>query len=232
MNHETITLTWLSHGSWLLETEDQRVLVDPFLTDNPAAKIRADDLNGISHILISHGHIDHVADAASIANRNEATIIANYEIAQWFESKHGVESTVSMNLGGATIFPFAKVKMVPALHTSGLPDGSYGGASAGFVLTMEDGKRIYFACDTALFSDMRLYAHGVDVAVLPIGDLFTMGVDDSVVATKMIEPRIALPAHYNTWPMIEQDVSRWGTRISQETNTRPVILEVGESLKF
>ncbi len=182
-------LTWLGHGSWLIEAGDHRVLLDPFLTDNPSAKVKPEELDPISHILISHGHYDHVADAAEIANRNDATIVAIFEISQWFTNKQSVASTIGMNLGGSVELPFGTVKMIPALHSSDLPDGSYGGNPAGFLLSI-GGKRIYFACDTAIFSDMKLYAHGVDVAVLPIGDLFTMGIDDSVAATKLIEPKI------------------------------------------
>jgi L-ascorbate metabolism protein UlaG (beta-lactamase superfamily) len=221
-------LTWLSHGSWLIESGKHRVLLDPFLTDNPAATIKTDELDSIGHILLSHGHFDHVADAASIANRDTATIVASFEVAQWMSQQQGVESTLGMNLGGAVELPFGTVKMIPALHSNSLPDGSYGGDPAGFLLTIE-GKRIYFACDTALFSDMRLHAHGVDLAVLPIGDLYTMGIDDSVKATQLIEPSTVLPAHYNTWPPIEQDANGWAERIANETQARPVVLAVGES---
>lgn len=224
-------LTWLGHGSWLIETGDHRVLLDPFLIDNPAATAKPDDFEDISHVLISHGHFDHVADAASIANRCQSTLVAIFEIAQWFTEQQGVTNTVGMNLGGAVELPFGNVKMVPAIHSSNLPDGSYGGNPAGFVLTIEQ-KRIYFACDTAYFSDMRYYAGGVDVAVLPIGDLFTMGIEDSVAAVKLIEPKKVLPAHYNTWPPIEVDVKQWAVRVEAETNTQAVVLEVGGSLEI
>jgi L-ascorbate metabolism protein UlaG (beta-lactamase superfamily) len=224
-------LTWLSHGSWLIESGQHRVLLDPFLSENPAATAKPEDFDSISHILISHGHFDHVADAAAIANRTGATIVAIFEIAEWFATKHSVESTVGMNLGGSTATPFGTVKMVPALHSSQLPDGSSGGDPAGFVVSI-DNRRIYFACDTAIFSDMKLYAHGVDAAVLPIGDLFTMGIEDSVAATKLIEPKVVLPAHYNTWPPIEQDTSKWAERIRRETIAHPVVLEVGQSYEL
>ena len=224
-------LTWLSHGSWLIEHAGHRVLLDPFLTDNPAATSGVDDIDAVGHILISHGHFDHVADAAAIANRDGATLVASFEVAQWFAKEHGVESTIGMNLGGATDLPFGRVKMVPALHSNSLPDGSYGGDPAGYLVTLGQ-TRIYFACDTALFSDMRLHAHEVDVAVLPIGDLFTMGIEDSVTAVKLIEPRQVLPAHYNTWPPIEQNAGEWAERIKHETNAQPVVLEVGQSLEL
>ena len=221
-------ITWLSHSTWLIETGEHRILIDPFLTENPAATVKRDDLDPISHILITHGHFDHVADAAEIAKKHDATIVAIYETANWFANNHSVKSTLGMNLGGATQLPFGTVKMVPALHSNGLPDGTYGGDPAGFVLTI-NGKRVYFAGDTALFSDMKLHAQGVDVAVLPIGDLFTMGIDDSIAAIKMIEPNAVLPTHYNTWPPIEQDASAWAERIKAETNANAVVLSVGES---
>ncbi len=221
-------LTWLGHSTWLIETSQHRVLVDPFLTENPAATVKPDDLESISHILITHGHFDHVADAAQIAKKHNATIVAIYETANWFANEHGVESTLGMNLGGATELPFGDVKMVPALHSNALPDGTYGGDPAGFVLTI-DGRRIYLAGDTALFSDMKLYAHGVDVAVLPIGDLFTMGIDDSIQATKLIEPKTVLPTHYNTWPPIQQDASDWAAKVASETNANATVLAVGQS---
>ncbi len=221
------SISWLSHGSWLIEGGGHSILLDPFLGENPAAMAKAEDFDSISHVLISHGHFDHVADAAEIVNRNGATLVACFETAQWFSQQHGIQSTIGMNLGGATELPWGTVKMVPALHSNSLPDGTYGGDPAGFVLTI-DHKRIYFACDTALFSDMRLHAHGVDAAVLPIGDLFTMGIDDSVRATKLIEPQKVLPAHYNTWPPIEQDAAKWAELISRETAAQPIVLAVGE----
>jgi L-ascorbate metabolism protein UlaG (beta-lactamase superfamily) len=225
-----IKLTWLGHGSWLIEAKGHRVLLDPFLTENPSATAKVEDFNDISHILISHGHFDHVADAAAIANRCNSTLVAIFEIAQWFENHHQVQSTLGMNLGGQTALPFGTVRMVPALHSSMLPDGSDGGSPAGFVLTIAD-QRIYFACDTAFFSDMKHYAGGVDVAVLPIGDLFTMGIEESIAAIKLIDPKQVLPAHYNTWPPIEVDAQRWAIRVGAETSAKAVVLEVGGSLE-
>lgn len=221
-------LTWLSHGGWLIENKEYRVLLDPFLTDNPAALISADQLETIDHILISHGHFDHVADASTIAKRNDATIIAIHEIAEWFANTQSVQSTVGMNIGGRLELPWGSVKMTPALHSSQLPDGSYGGEPAGFVVTIDD-TSIYFACDTGLFSDMKLYANNVDVAVLPIGDLFTMGVEDSIHATRLTCAKKVLPAHYGTWPPIAQDANEWAARIRNETDAEPIVLQVGES---
>jgi len=224
-------ITWLSHSSWLIETETYRILLDPFFKDNPAATVTSKDFKDVHYILISHGHFDHVADAGSIAKHSGATIITNFEIANWFTETQHVKSTFGMNLGGSSDFPFGSVKMIPALHSSQMPDGAYGGNPAGFLLTIEN-KRIYFACDTALFKDMRLYAHAADVAIVPIGDVFTMGIDDSVRAIKLIEPVTVLPTHYNTWPPIEQDAQEWAHRVTGETSATPVVLDVNGTFEF
>ena len=222
-------LTWLGHGSWLIEASDHRVLLDPFLTDNPSAKMNPQNLDPIGHILISHGHFDHVADAAAIANRNGATIVAIFEIAQWFAENHGVKNITGMNVGGSLVLPFGSIKMTQAIHSSQLPDGSYGGVAGGFLI-MIDGKTIYFACDTALYSDMRLLGEkGIDVAILPIGDLFTMGPKDSVTATNYLNPKQVLPMHYNTWPPIEQDAAAWANMVKAGSTAEPIVLEPGQS---
>lgn len=162
----SVELTWLGHACWLVKSGEHKLLVDPFLNDNPSAKLRADDLD-VDFILITHGHFDHVADAASIARRCNATIIANYEIATWFSEKHQVQQTLGMNIGGATKQAFGRVQMTLAFHSSQLPDGSYGGNPGGFVV--ETGlKRIYFAGDTALFGDMKLLGNKLlDAAIIP-----------------------------------------------------------------
>jgi L-ascorbate metabolism protein UlaG (beta-lactamase superfamily) len=224
-----VKLTWLGHASWLLEIDGHRVLVDPFLNDNPAAKVKAEQIEDVGHILVSHGHFDHVADVASIASRCGAAVIANFEIAQWFAEKHGLENTTGMNIGGSLQTPFGSVKMVPAIHSSSLPDGSYGGVASGLVVTGES-KRLYFACDTALFSDMQLIgSEGLDAAILPIGDLFTMGVEDSLQAVQWLKPKKVLPTHYGTWPPIEQDAKAWAAMVADKTSAEPVVLAVGES---
>ncbi|MCA9138220.1 MAG: metal-dependent hydrolase [Planctomycetales bacterium] len=223
-----IKLTWLSHASWMIETSSQKILLDPFFAENPAAKVSAGDFADATHVLVSHGHFDHVADVAAVIKKSGAQLIANWEIAEWFKSNHGMENVVAMNTGGNYAMPEGVVKMVPALHSSGLPDGSYGGSAAGYVLKIED-HRIYFACDTAYFSDMKWYAGGVDVAVLPIGDLLTMGIHDSIEAIKLIEPKVVLPTHYGTWPPIAQDAAAWANLVRSETDSKPVVLAVGES---
>ena len=222
----SIELTWFGHGTWQISLPEHTILLDPFFDDNPSSPIKAAEVDA-DFILISHGHFDHIADAAAVANRTNATVVAIYEVAQWLAQNGEVRETIGMNIGGGVQLPFGHVKMTPALHSSQLPDGSYGGEPAGFVLTL-NGKRIYFACDTGLFSDMTLIGtRGIDLAVLPIGDLFTMGPDDSIEAIKLLRPKRVAPAHFNTWPPIEQDSDAWALRVKQETDSDPVVLNPG-----
>lgn len=227
----TFRLTWLAHGSWLIEAAQARIVLDPFLTDNPKATATVADLGKITHVLVSHAHFDHIADVEPVIKANGATLVAGFEVGQWFQKQHGIDSVVMMNPGGKTSLPGVDVMMTPAVHSSGFPDGSYGGWPGGFLLG-SGGKRVYFACDTAFFSDMRHYAHRVDAAVLPIGDLFTMGVEESIRAIEVIEPQRVLPAHYGTWPPIEQDVAGWADRVQQQTSAKPTVLAVGESIEI
>jgi L-ascorbate metabolism protein UlaG (beta-lactamase superfamily) len=218
-------LTWLGHGCWAISTGGKQVLVDPFLDDSPSAPVKAADVRA-DYILVSHGHFDHVADAAKIAQRTGATVISNFEICQWL-SKQGVENTHPMNTGGSTQQPFGRVKLTIAHHSSTLPDGVPGGNPCGFLLTLPDAT-IYFACDTALFYDMKLIgAAGIDLAVLPIGDTFTMGPEDSLEAIKLLEPRRVAPSHYSTWPPIQQDAAAWAARVKAETRAEPVVVQPG-----
>eukprot|EP01047_Picozoa_sp_COSAG01_P068647 COSAG01_NODE_9969_length_2288_cov_24.473398_1_plen_203_part_10 len=200
----SIELTWLGHATWLINDGQHRILLDPFLNDSPTAPQKASEVDA-DFILVSHGHFDHVADVAEIANRCDAMVIAGFEIAEWFANQHDVKRTTGMNIGGSLALPFGSVKMTPAIHSSQLPDGAYGGVAGGFLVMLGE-RTLYFACDTALFSDMQLLRDkGIDVAILPIGDLFTMGPRDSVTATNYLNPKQVLPTHYNTWPPIEQD---------------------------
>jgi L-ascorbate metabolism protein UlaG (beta-lactamase superfamily) len=224
-------LTWLGHGSWAMLLGNTHVLLDPFISDNPTAPCKHEDLSA-DFILVSHGHFDHVADVAPIAQRTGATVVAIFEIAQWFNDNHQIENTLGMNLGGSVKLPFGKVTMTLAHHSSQLPDGSYGGSPAGFLLDA-GGQKIYFACDTALFSDMeQIGKQGIDLAVLPIGDLYTMGPEESVQATTLIQPKQVAPAHYNTWPPIEQDAQAWAERIRSETNAEPLVLAPGDTIEI
>jgi L-ascorbate metabolism protein UlaG (beta-lactamase superfamily) len=214
-----IEITWLGHSCFSIDTGKHTLLVDPFLDNNPAAAIKSADAKA-DFILITHGHGDHMEDAVKIAKRTGAPTISNYEISLWL-AKQGVANAIGMNHGGATTQPFGKVKMTIAHHSSVLPDGTYGGNPAGFLLTL-DGAKIYIAGDTALFSDLQLYARdGLDLAIVPIGDFFTMGPEDSVEAVKLLKPKRVLPCHYNTWPPIAQDVKAWAEMIRKQTSATP-----------
>lgn len=223
----SVIVTWYGHAAIGLEVDGKRVLVDPFLTGNPSATTGPESVNP-EFILISHGHGDHVGDAEAIARRTGALVISNFEIAGWFEKK-GLQSH-GQHIGGGRHYPFGYLKLTNALHGSALPDGSYGGNPAGFLLTTPDGKKIYLACDTGLFGDMKLIGEeGIDLALLPIGDNYTMGPDDALRAVKLIQPKHVIPVHYNTFELINQDPQAWSQRVQQETSAKVHILRPGES---
>lgn len=222
-------LTWYGHAAMGLQVGQYKLLVDPFLTGNPAATATPENVPA-DFILLSHGHGDHVGDAVAIAKRTGATIISNFEIANWVQAQ-GLNAH-PQHLGGGFKHPFGYLKLTLALHGSALPDGSYGGNPAGFLLTAE-GKKIYLACDTGLFGDMRLIGEeGIDLAVLPIGDNFTMGPDDALRAVKLIQPKHVIPVHYDTWELIAQDPTAWAKRVESETNTKAHVIKPGESFSI
>ena len=222
-------ITYHGHSCFLVETAGARLVIDPFLTGNSQAGILAADVK-CDYVLISHGHEDHTGDALDIAKANDATIVANYEIAEYYAAKgakaHG------MNPGGAHKFPFGRVKLTLAHHTSSLNAGLnpiYMGVPCG-LLVEADGKRLYHAGDTALFLDMQLIAKGgLDAALLPIGDNFTMGPEDALDALDLLKPRLAVPMHYNTWPPIAQDPDAFATAAG-ERGHRVQALRPGDSL--
>ncbi|HEV3166056.1 MAG TPA: metal-dependent hydrolase [Isosphaeraceae bacterium] len=220
---------WLGHACLLIESDGKRILIDPFLTDNPAAAIKADEVQA-NVILVSHGHGDHLGDTVAIAKRTGATVVANYEISNWLQGQ-GLKNVHGQQHGGGHTFPFGRVKLTLAFHGSVLPDGTYGGNPCGFLLYLNDGKKIYDAADTGLFGDMSLIGEeGIDLAILPIGDNYTMGPDDALRAVKLIQPRKVMPIHYNTWDLIAQDAGAWAQRVRMETGVDAIVLKPGESL--
>lgn len=223
----SVRFTWLGHSAFQFEFDSHKVLLDPFLTGNPLAAGSPDELEA-EIIFLTHAHGDHTADALSIARRTGAKIVSNAEIAGW-ASRQGVDSH-GMNTGGGYDFGFVHAKQTPALHSSSFPDGTYGGNPNGFIFTTQSGQKVYFAGDTGLFSDMSLIgAEGIDMAFLPIGDNFTMGPLDSLTAIKLIKPKVVVPMHYNTFPVIMVDVAGWANRVSSETDAQPIVLDPGGS---
>ena len=223
----TAKLTWYGHAALGLETDGHKILVDPFLEGNPAASITPDSVEA-EFILISHGHGDHLGDTVAIAKRTGATIISVNEIAVW-AGNQGLKSH-GQHLGGGYKHPFGYLKLTLAFHGSALPDGSYGGNPCGFLLTTNEGEKIYLAQDTGLFGDMKLIGEeGLDLAVVPIGDNFTMGPDDALRAVKFLEPKVVIPIHYNTFDLLKQDENAWAERVRNETSAEVVVLKPGES---
>ena len=226
----TVKVTWYSHACFLIETNGTKLLTDPFLTGNPLAAVRADTVEA-DYILVSHGHSDHVGDSVAIAKRTGATVISNFEIQNWFVGQE-VESVHPQHIGGGYDYPWGRVKLTIAHHGSALPDGTYGGNPTGFLFYVQ-GRKIYHACDTGLFYDMKLIGdEGVDLAILPIGDNFTMGPDDALRAVKLIDPVQVVPIHYNTFDVIKQDPHAWARRVESETLAKVVIMEPGDSLEL
>jgi len=223
-------LTYYGHAAFQVETNGTHILIDPFLTGNPAAKTSAEDVPA-DYILVTHGHGDHIGDTVAIAERTGAVAVSNAEIARWL-GKQGVE-THAMHIGGGYHFPFGYAKLTQALHGSPLPDGSYGGNPGGFLLKLAEGKTLYFAGDTGLFGDMRLIGdEGLDLAVLPIGDNFTMGPDDALKAVELLRPKAVLPMHYDTFAVIEQDVHAWKARVEAVSKAKVVVLQADESFEL
>ena len=221
---------WLGHSCLLIESRGQHILIDPFLTGNPTAAASADDVPA-DLILVSHGHGDHVGDAVAIARRTGATVVTNYEIGEWLKQPgRGLTRVEGMQHGGGKTFEgIGRVTLTVAFHGSVLPDGTYGGNPCGFLIALEDGPTLYDAADTALFGDMALIgAAGIDLAMLPIGDYYTMGPDDAVRAVALLKPRAVLPIHHNTFPPIVQDVAAWADRVRRETAAAPVVLQPGD----
>lgn len=219
----SVSLRWIGHSAYSLDIDGHKVLIDPFVSGNPVAKAAAKDLDA-EVILLTHAHGDHVGDSVEIAKRTGALVVCNFEMGDWYLA-HGVQNVYQGNPGGTFRNDWLSAKWTLAFHSSSFPDGTYGGQPNGFVIR-GGGFTIYHAGDTCLFGDMKLIGdEGLDLALLPIGDCFTMGIDDSIKAIKLLEPKAVSPMHYNTFPPIEQDVSDWATRVESETGVRTIVPE-------
>ena len=226
-------LEYHGHSTVTLTTDDGvRIVIDPFFGENPWNELTADDVTDVDYILCTHGHFDHFADAITIAKSTGATLVGTFEIVSYAQSQ-GVENAHPMHIGGAWQFPFGRVKMTNAVHGGQVAgEGAEGFTTnpAGFLIDLGPGKRIHHAGDTALTMDMQLLRGKVDVALLPIGDNFTMGPEDAVTAIEFIQPKVVVPIHFNTWPFIEQDPEAFRSLVGDRA--RVEILGSGESLEL
>lgn len=223
-----IEVTFLGHSTFQITVGEHQILIDPFLTGNPQASVGAADV-APNFIAISHGHGDHVGDTVELAKRTGAKVIANYEICEWLKGQ-GIENVHPQHIGGGFNHEFGRLKLTTALHGSMLPDGSNGGMPAGLLFEL-DSANIYHAGDTGLFSDMQLIGEaGIDLAILPIGDNFTMGPDDALRAVSFIKPKQVVPCHYNTFGWIEQDAGTWAKRVQSETQATATVMSPGDAI--
>jgi len=222
------------HSCFEIKGRNANIIIDPFLSNNPISKTKPEDINNISAILVTHGHEDHLGDTIEIAERNNAQVVAPAELARYLTHK-GVNAH-RMHIGGAHNFSWGWVKLTLALHGSGLDDGKniiYLGNPCGFFLNI-DNKIIYHAGDTGLFSDMKIFrdilgGKEINVAMLPIGDNVVMGPEDALLATKWIEPKVVIPMHYDTFPILKQDAYLFQKNIESQTSTKAIVLSPGEA---
>lgn len=222
-----LKITYLSHSAFLFDDGTTRLVIDPFLTNNPNTPVKADDVQ-VNYVILTHAHGDHLGDALAIAKKNKATVIAVNELANYAASK-GVNAH-NMHIGGGFNFPFGRVKFTIAHHGSSTPEGEYMGEPAGVVITMGE-KSVYHAGDTGLFMDMKLIGEltPLDAALLPIGDNFTMGIDDAVRASDMLNAKLTIPMHYNTWPVIEADPEEFAQKV-RDRGMDVRVMKFGESI--
>jgi len=220
-------LKYLGHSCFTLETKGTNLIIDPFLTGNPMAGAKAEDIKA-DYVLVTHGHGDHFGDTIEIAKRNDATVVGPNEIAVFCANK-GVKAH-NMHIGGSWQFDFGRVKLTIAHHgfSAGESGLDIGGNPCGFIITVE-GKKIYHAGDTGLFMDMQIIGEeGLDVAMLPIGDNFTMGVDDAARAVSFLKPKKVVPMHYNTFDLIKADPNDFKSKVK---GSECIVMAVGEALE-
>ncbi len=217
----------------IVTADGTRLLVDPYLSENPLADVGPEHFHsGLDYLLLTHGHFDHVGDAWDLLRETGATLIATFEIVSYAQDHQGVENAHPLHIGGGFDFPFGRVKLTPALHGGQVAgEGAEGYTTLPAGLWMElDGTRVYHAGDTALITDMELLRGQVDVALLPIGDNFTMGPEDAARAVAMIDPQVVIPIHYDTFEVIRQDPEAFRARVGQDAEV--VVLEPGSTYEL
>jgi len=227
-------ITFHGHACTEILTGDgTRLLVDPWLEENPLADVGpAHFYDELDYVLLTHGHFDHTADAYDILRRSGATLVATFELVSYAQNEEDVEEAHPLHIGGGFDFPFGRVKLTPALHggqVAGENGGPYSTFPAGLLLTV-DGTGVYHAGDTALLTDMKLLRGQVDVALLPIGDNFTMGPEDAARAVEMIEPEVVIPIHYDSFEVIQQDPEHFRALVGDSAEV--VVLDPGDTHEF
>ena len=226
-------LTYFGHSAFQIETAGTTLLVDPFISENPHAEgvVEPEDLTP-DVILLTHAHGDHWGDTPALVARTGAQVVGNFEITTYVQQELGHENVQPMNTGGAWDFEWGRVIQTYARHSSSFPDGTYGGNPNGYILYLED-TCIYNLGDTAPFAEMQWIGedHDIDLALMPIGDCFTMGPQDAVRATQMLQPSLSMPLHFDTFPYIEVDMNEW-TQGMQEAGFATRVLEAGETYEL
>ncbi|MDP2207371.1 MAG: metal-dependent hydrolase [Bacteroidota bacterium] len=222
-------ITYYGHSVFLLDDGKTKLIIDPFIEGNPLSPIKEKDVN-VNYIVVTHGHGDHLGDAVAISKRCDAPIIAVNELANYVASK-GAKAH-NMHIGGGFNFPFGRVKFTIAHHGSSSGEGTYTGEPSGVLVTMS-GKTVYHTGDTGLFSDMKLIGemNPVDILLLPIGDNFTMGIDDAVKAVELVNPKFVVPMHYNTFPVIEADPNVFIAKV-KANGFNGKVFNFGETVEF
>jgi L-ascorbate metabolism protein UlaG (beta-lactamase superfamily) len=220
-------ITYYGHSTFLISINGKNILFDPYISPNQKAKQIDIESIAADYILVTHGHSDHVADVEAIAKKNGATVVSNFEVATWFQNK-GIEKVHPMNHGGSKVFDFGKIKYVNAVHSSTLPDGTAAGNPGGFVIQSKE-ETFYFAGDTALTYDMKLIGEefDIDFAFMPIGDNFTMGIDDAIKAAEFVGTKKIIGMHYDTFPYIEIDKEA-AKKAADEAGMELIMLNIGE----
>ena len=222
-------LTYLGHSAFIVEGSKASIVIDPFLSGNPLATVRPQEIK-VDYVLLTHGHGDHLGDGIEIAKANKATIVAPNELAVYCSSKGA--QIHPMHIGGAHEFPFGRVKLTIAHHGSLAPDGTYTGNPCGFLVKM-DGKTLYHTGDTGLFYDMKLIGemNEIDLAVLPIGDNFTMGIEDALKAAEFLRAGMYIPMHFKTFEVIDVEPGDF-VKQAEARGHKARVLPIGESMQY